>query len=50
MMALDVQLKVEHAHRLYINSLCYISYHILEMLEMTSLNSQICLTRGGQIV
>jgi hypothetical protein len=39
MMALDVQLKMEHAHGLYINSLCYISYHILEMQEMTKLSN-----------
>jgi hypothetical protein len=49
-MALDVQLKLEHAHGIYTNSLCHISYHILQMLEMTSLNSQIYLAPGGQIV
>ena len=49
-MALGVQLKLDHAHGIYTNSLWYISYHILEMLEMTSLNSQICLASGGQIV
>ena len=46
MMALDV----EHANGIYINSLCYISYHILVVQEVTSLNSKICLAPGGQIV
>ena len=50
MMALDVQLKVEHANGIYINSLCYLSYHILVVQEMTSLNSNICLAPGGHIV
>ena len=49
-MALSVQLEVEHANGVYINSFCYLSYHILEMQEITSLNSQICLGPGGQIV
>jgi len=50
MMALDVQINAEHAHGIYINSLCCISYHILGMQEMISLNSRIYLTHGGQIV
>ena len=50
MIALDVQLKVEHAHGIYLNSLCYISYHILVVQGMTFLNSKICLAHGGQIV
>jgi hypothetical protein len=41
MMALDVQLKVEHANGININSLCYLSYQILMVHEMTSLNSKI---------
>jgi len=50
MMALDVQHKVEHTHGIYLNNLCYISYHILLVQEMTCLNSKICLAPGGQIV
>jgi len=46
-MALDVQQKFEHAHGIYTNSPYYILYHILVMLEMTSLNSQVCLAPGG---
>ena len=50
MVALDVQHKAEHVHGIYINSLCYISYHMLVVQEMTSLNSKICWAPGGQVV
>jgi len=50
MMAPDVQHKLEHVHGIYINSLGYLSYHILMVKEMASLNSKIFLAPGGQIV
>jgi hypothetical protein len=46
----SIQMKVDPVHRIYINSLYYITYSMLEqVLEMTS-NSQTCLTPGEQMI